>query len=264
MKKIFIIITILLVALLSSDITTGGILPRDRNGTAIQIARTIRMYDDDNDVLDHMYNGTFADTTRWDLTDSLSISGGGLVYTETDTSATASTATMDADSMSVAIRNAQSLIFYYDVTIDSAVVGGTVIAWIDGICDSTALSLVAGTDKSVSITTVAAATDSNFVFHIKPDTLVTRADFTFDNFELRGYYESPITLATTASATITVPDNAISIVIDSAAADIEIVIGSAYFIVDEMITLPVDKIDTVTITDVSGGSVISYYFNMLK
>lgn len=239
-------------------------LPTDGNGRSIQVYRTIQLYDDDNDVLDHMYNGTFADTTRWDLTDSLSISGESLVYTETDTLATASTATMDADSMTVAIRNSQSLIFYYDVIIDSAVVGGTVIAWIDGICDSTELSLTTGKDKSVSITTGTSATDSSFVFHIQPDTLVTRADFRFGNFELRGYYESPVSISNGSDITLTVPDDTYQITIDSNGTDIKIEIGSAYYLVDSPITIPTFGHSTVKIANDSGGTAnVSFYFSLL-
>jgi hypothetical protein len=255
---------IILVLVLFVVVLYAVSLPTDGNGRSIQVYRTIRLYDDDNDVLDHMYNGTFADTTRWNLTDSLSISGGSLVYTETDTIGTASTASIEADSLSVAIRNNQSLIFYYDVAIDSAVVGGTVIAWIDGICDSTALSLTAGTDKYVSITTGSSATDSSFVFHIQPDTLVTRADFSFDNFELRGYYESPVSISNGSDITLTVPDDTYTITIDSDGTDIKVEVGSSYYLTDTPITIPTFGHTTIKIANDSGGTAsVSFYFSTL-
>ena len=271
MKKILIMLLVLLPLILLGEIdnTTGGRLPRDSNGSAIQLGNSIRLYDADSEALEHMYNGTFVDTTRWDLTDSLSISGGKLVYTETDTLGTASTATMAGDSLLVAVRDTQVLRFYYDVTVDSTVVSdstiteSTIIAWIDGLCDSTALSLVAGTSKSVIVTVGASGSDSSFVFHIDPDTTVTRADFSFDNFKLLGYYESPISILTGASATITVPDNAVSLYIDPATADVKITIGASYFITSTAMTIPVLGHDTITITDVAGGSVVSFYFSML-
>lgn len=257
-------VTLILILFMLTLWLFSSSLPTDGNGRSIQEYRSFRMYGDDDDALNHMYNGTFADTTKWDVTDSLSITGGKLVYTETDTSATISTATMDADSMLVAIRNAQDLIFYYDVVIDSAVVGGTVIAWIDGICDSTALTLTAGTDKYVSITTGTSATDSSFVFHIQPDTLVTRADFSFDNFELRGYYESPVSISNGSDITLTVPDDTYTITIDSDGTDIKVEVGSSYYLTETPITIPTLGHTTIKIANDSGGTAsVSFYFSTL-
>ena len=263
MKYIYMILSIALCFFIYSDISfpNGGTLPKDGNAISMQIGRSMRMYDDDITNLDHMYNGTFADTTKWDLTDSLSIAGGKLVYTETDTSATVSTATMAGDSLLVAVRDSQVLRFYYDVIVDSAVVGGVVIAWIDGLCDSTALSLVAGTSKYVTVTTGLTGSDSSFVFNIQPDTLVTRADFSFDNFKLTSYYTSPVAIANTASVTLSVPDDTIELIIDSNETDIQLTVGEAYYLVDTPITIPILEVDTLKIYNGSGGAAsVSFYF----
>ena len=263
MKKILIMLLVLLPLLLLGEInnTTGGRLPRDSNGSAIQLGKNIRLYDDDIAALEHLDENTFATHVNWDMTNDIVDSGGNLTWTWAD--GDASTATQVNADMVLATRNLQAMRLTYTVSIDTALAGGSVAAWISGICDSTALDITVGTSKTLSITTGAAASAADFVINIDPDGDVSAGVVSIDNVYLTSYYESPISILTGASATITVPDNAVSLYIDPATADVKITIGTSYFITSTAMTIPVLGHDTITITDVAGGSVVSFYFSML-
>ena len=262
-KRYLIWLFIIAVCLLSAEIVTGGKLPTDRNGNAIQLGTTIRLYDNDNTNIEHIDENTFITHVNWDTVEEFDDTEKNARWIWADTLGVVSSLTQVNADMLIATRNGQNLLLTYDVAIPTPLVGGEIITWISGICDSLTLDVEVGTGKTLAITTKNTASVSDFVITIDPDTLVSAGVIIFDNLYLTAYAESPMTLTTGASETLTIPDNAVSIYIDPATVDIKVTIGTAYFITSTPVTIPVSELGTITISDVAGGSVVSFYFNMI-
>ena len=266
MKKLTILILMLLVtfgifAQEANSIDIDGHLPRART-KVIQSGRYIQLYGGDNTALEYLNENTFATHTSWTGTNDIVDSGGDAEWTWAD--AVASTLTQPSDSTVTDIRNGQSLLFTYDVAQSVIVAGGRVTATITGICASTSLDLTPGTGKTVSITTGTAASAADFVLTVKADSDVSAGIIQFDNFYLTSYYESALTIATGSDVTLTVPDNAVEIIINPNGTEVTYKIGGNTFLFDSAHPFPCSGIETIKIGNDSGGTATVYfYFNMI-
>jgi hypothetical protein len=263
MKKLFLlIIAIMFIATVSAEIKMDGRLPRDGNRIGVQSGRSIRLYDAAQTALEHLDENTFATHANWDVTNDLVDSGGDVEWTWVDD--VASTLTQVNADQALVVRNVQSLILTYDVTQSVVIAGGTVTANLTGICASTALDLTVGTDKTVAITTGAAASSADFVLTVKADGDVTAGTIQFDNFYLTSYYESPLSIATAGEVILTVPDNAVELIVDPKGTEIKVEVGSAYYIIDTAHPIPCSGSTIIKIGNDSGGTAtVNFYFNMI-
>lgn len=263
MKKLVLVLTIMMIIVVASakiDKLTGR-LALDGNNKAIQSGISWRMYDDDQEALEHLDENTFATHANWDVTNDLDDDSLSVRWTWVD--AVASTLTQVNADQALAVRNAQDLLLTYTIYDSTAIAGGTVDCWITGICDSLDMNITAGVGKTLAITTVAAASTADFVIHVQADASVTAGKFAFDDLYLTSYYESPISIATGSEVTITIPDNAVELIIDSRGIEIKREIGSAYFVIDTGHPIGCSGETDMTIANDSGETVTLYfYFNM--
>jgi hypothetical protein len=259
MKKLMVILlSLILIGLVATNsISSSGRLPKDGNTRAIQSGRYFQMYDGSITGLEHLDENTLATHANWDVTNDFTDASGYAEWTWVDTDP--STLTQVNADMALAVRDNQSLLLTYDVAAPTAVAGGTVTAWISGICDSTAISIVAGTGKTQTITSGASASSADFVLNVEADGDVSAGKLRFDNLYLTSYYESPVTIANGADITLTTPTNAIEIIVDSYGTDIKIEIGSAYYTINTLTVLPCNALETIKIANDSGSTATVYF-----
>lgn len=261
-KLLLLLIAMMLIMSASANLTKDSRLPLDGNREGVQAGVSWRLYDDSITALEHLDENTFATHANWDVTNDLDDDSLSVRWTWVDTDA--STLTQVNADQALNVRNAQSLLLTYTIYDSTAIAGGTVDCWVTGICDSLDMDITAGVAKTLSITSGASASSGDFVINVQADASVTAGKFAFDDLYLTSYFESPISIATGADVTITVPDDAVSIVIDSGGTEIKREIGSAYYIMTTGHPMGCSGCSTITLANDSGSTATVYfYFIML-
>ena len=262
MKKIglFILIGLAIFTLIAADNFNSidkGFLPKDGRGKAVQVGRWFQMHDSLQTNIDYLDETDFATHANWDVTNDIDDSNGNAIWTWADSDA--STLTQVNADQAKNVRNSQNLLLTYTVYDSTAIAGGTVSAWVTGICDSTALDITSGVDKTLAITTNSSASSGDFVIHIQADSSVTAGKFALDDIELTGYYESPVTIANGSNVILYTPENAVELIVDSKGDEITINHGSSYFNSYGLFSIPCVSDQAITISNDSGSSITLYF-----
>ena len=270
-RKIFAMVLFLVVLVFTFSNITGANslddysrLPITGNNAQVQVGRFWQLSDGAVTTSEHLYENLFVTHTQWTATNDIAISGGGATWTWAD--AVQSKLSQGYDSMLVVCKNAEELRLTYDVAIGTVIKGGKVSAYVQGICDSTALDITVGTGKTVSITTnsTGSATD-DFEIIIVADSDVNAGAFTLDNLYLTGYAQSPITLLTGYDIDLTTPVNAVELILDPGGVDVKLEIGDDYYTFNTKTVIPCAGDAVITIANDSGSTAtINFSYNMVE
>jgi len=154
------------------------------------------------------------------------------------------------------------MILTYTVAITTPITGTAVDISVGTICAKTTLPQTAGTHE-VDILTTSAGGD--FVITIDPAAGTTAGVLVFDDIYLTSKYESPLTIPTGTDVDLTVPDNAVELIVDPVGTEIRIENGVSYYIITGGHPIGCENQDTVTIANDSGGdATVYFYWNMVK
>lgn len=263
MKKFLNIFLMLVVfAGLSAEITNTGILPKDANSKRIQTGRTIQLYDDANTDFEHLDENSFTTHVNWDVSNDIVDSDGNACWTWDDGDASTLTQ-INADQL-YNLKNNEVALLTYTVYDSTTITGGIVDCWITGVCDSLDMNITAGVSKTLLITSGASSSTANFVINIQADASVTAGEFSIDDIYLTTYYGSPLIIPTGEDITITIPDNAIQLILDPRGTDISIEIGAYSYMINNIHPLPCSGVTDITIGNDSGSTAtIYFYFNKI-
>jgi hypothetical protein len=265
MKRYFILVFVLLVSVLFCQdvnmLNRNSQLPRDGNRKAVQSARYLRLYDDDITAVEYLNENELTTHAKWDVTNDIDDSGGNATWTWAD--GDASTLTQSNANMLLQVRDNQVLQLTYEVSFSVPIAGGSGYAYVTVVCDSTAITLTEGSN-AVSVVSNGSGSSGDFVINIDPDDNVTAGVFSIDDIYLTGYYESPLTIANGSSVTLTVPENAVEIIVDSYGTDISYEVGSQYFQMNTLRVIPCSGVSEIKISNSSGvTATVFFYFAMI-
>ena len=241
----------------------SGKLSKDANGESIQAGRSWQMYSNAITALEHLDENDFATYADWatggtgaDFVDT----GGNATWTF-DQVAEGSTLTQANAGMLVSVRDVQVLQLKYTVAMRTPVAGTAVTVAASGICASTTLPQTAGTHE-VDILTTSAGGD--FVITVTSGASTSAGVLVFDDIYLTSKYESPLTIATGSDVTLTVPSEAVELIVDSGGTAIKIENGSCYYSLTATHPIGCSGTETITIANDSGGdATVYFYYNMI-
>ncbi|MEA2037483.1 MAG: hypothetical protein U9O94_08285 [Nanoarchaeota archaeon] len=255
MKKILLILVMLVMFVVASAEIETGAMSKDTNMNAIQAGRSWQMYSNEITALEHLDENTFATHANWDATNDIDDSGGDATWTWVD--GAASTLTQVTADQSVNVRDGQTLQLTYTVSITTPVAGDAVDISVGTICAKTTLPQTAGT-HNVDILTTSAGGD--FVITIDPAAGTTAGVLVFDDIYLTSKYESPLTISTGSEVSLTIPDEAVELVIDPIGTEVKIESGACWFSVWTGTPISCAANTSITIANDSGGDATVYFF----
>lgn len=264
MKKVTLILTMLalLFVYASAEIETGA-MSKDTERNAIQAGRSWQMYSNAVTALEHLDENDFATHADWatggagaDFDDT----GGNAVWTF-DQVAEASTLTQAAAGMIEEVRDAQTLQLTYTLDVSTPVAGTAITVVASGICAATTLPQTSGT-HDVAILTTSAGGD--LVITVTSGAATSAGVLEFDDIYLTSKYESPLTIPTGTDVSLTIPDEAVQLIVDPIGTEVKIEDGVCWYSIWTGRAIGCAGMSTVTIANDSGGDATVYFFyNMI-